>query len=1044
MRIPLLAIALAMALAMPAFAKRLLVETTTMSAMREAAAVYVQTVDLDGRGPEDVVKLEGLAPIGPLLRSDERVFISTGPEWHGADFDARTMWTQLTSIDARSRVHEGVTRFSPGWRTFAGCLLPRGADGQFSVVTLGATPEPEGSWAGAIGISAHHPDTGLAPVAQWDIDGMPEAAVPLDEHRAAVLVRETFGRGTSLYIVDIAVSQPMVLEFADENNHLTATPGGLAITDDGQHVLVLTSGYASNRASGDPVSWLHVLSTSDLSARAAPIEIPGTADTIASPLHVRGSSCWVATRTRASGFGYVTHIDLSAEPRIAAQYSLTEVTRSLHIAPAPSGDSVVVAADNRLHLFPGTFVRQYESPITALRWLPDGLYIGEAGRLHTVDPQTLQPINTIQLQSGWITDIAPALPALRVPSSAFRVASSSITLHGESVGHEIKALPIASPAPWTITYDRAAMPWLVIHPVEGSGPAVAYLGVDPSRYTPGAIAMGELTLAATGQPAQQIHVRVLPEQRNEIRRILWATGPPPNERGGPRGGNPTPDASLSSLTALLAGYPHVFSHRQATIPFLDDLAPYTVVILTAEAAAQGVLTRQDLLDFVAGGGALLFIGEYIENQQSRELGNWLAPLSIEIDTSTQVNGSFPAPSADGLLAHWGEGRINNGCAISVTHAGGVSVPTAPDAPTVAFYATHYGMGRVAVLAASTPLEADALASTEARLFAADVFRWLADAGRGADTQDMDGDGLPDYVEDANGNGTADPRETDFLNPDSDSDGIPDGLEDANLNGHVDAGETDPLDPDTDGDGVFDGADALPLPAAGTPYVAGVAPNQGPAEGGNRVAITGRDFQASSVVWFGDRLAPDVDVVSSNEMFAVVPPADTPEGAAVPVRVANATGPLEGVLPEAYTYTPRSSVRLVLQALQAISAQYDIYEGRVSLSLDSPKGVDVSHISIVLDKPDIDGFEWGKPTLQPSSERRRLITRTVRNDGLMVTVLEGRRTGSLRGPLVVIPWHYTPEAEAKSTWPITTQRPRAITPNNQPLDVTVKETAIRLR
>lgn len=74
--------------------------------------------------------------------------------------------------------------------------------------------------------------------------------------------------------------------------------------------------------------------------------------------------------------------------------------------------------------------------------------------------------------------------------------------------------------------------------------------------------------------------------------------------------------------------------------------------------------------------------------------------------------------------------------------------------------------------------------------------------------DSDGDGLPDYLEDINGNGIVDPGETDPRNPDTDNDGIPDGIEDFNRNGRLDIGETDPLNPDTDGDGLLDGLEDL--------------------------------------------------------------------------------------------------------------------------------------------------------------------------------------------------------------------------------------------
>ena len=71
--------------------------------------------------------------------------------------------------------------------------------------------------------------------------------------------------------------------------------------------------------------------------------------------------------------------------------------------------------------------------------------------------------------------------------------------------------------------------------------------------------------------------------------------------------------------------------------------------------------------------------------------------------------------------------------------------------------------------------------------------------------DFDGDGLPNRVEDLNGNGTweSGTRETDWQSRDTDGDGLDDGDEDANRNGVVDPGETDPRTADTDGDGLTD-------------------------------------------------------------------------------------------------------------------------------------------------------------------------------------------------------------------------------------------------
>jgi hypothetical protein len=77
-----------------------------------------------------------------------------------------------------------------------------------------------------------------------------------------------------------------------------------------------------------------------------------------------------------------------------------------------------------------------------------------------------------------------------------------------------------------------------------------------------------------------------------------------------------------------------------------------------------------------------------------------------------------------------------------------------------------------------------------------------------DDADTDGDGLPDALEDANGDGAQGPGETDAAASDSDGDGLDDGVEDANLDGVQSEGETDPLSADTDSDGLSDWIEVL--------------------------------------------------------------------------------------------------------------------------------------------------------------------------------------------------------------------------------------------
>ena len=81
--------------------------------------------------------------------------------------------------------------------------------------------------------------------------------------------------------------------------------------------------------------------------------------------------------------------------------------------------------------------------------------------------------------------------------------------------------------------------------------------------------------------------------------------------------------------------------------------------------------------------------------------------------------------------------------------------------------------------------------------------------------DSDQDGLPDAVEDKNGNGVLDEgtTETDANNPDTDGDGLLDGDEDRDGDGVLDPGETDPHQGDTDGDGLPDAQENTALACA---------------------------------------------------------------------------------------------------------------------------------------------------------------------------------------------------------------------------------------
>jgi hypothetical protein len=427
------------------------------------------------------------------------------------------------------------------------------------------------------------------------------------------------------------------------------------------------------------------------------------------------------------------------------------------------------------------------------------------------------------------------------------------------------------------------------------------------------------------------------------------------------------------LAELLAGSPHHFAHQEVSGPFSEPLDPYTVVVLDAAAAAQGAVTRQAMLDYVIQGGALLFLGGWSEHGHDRSLGAWLSPLGIHVDTAIRVDGCYAALGEDAITQYWRDFTVERGCAIGTEADGGA-----------AFLARAYGWGRLALLAGPTPLESKALAGEAEQRFASELFEWLARAG--VEIRDSDGDGLPDNIEDANGNGVLDSGETDPLNPDTDGDGLPDGMEDTNRNGIPDDGETDPRNPDSNFDGVFDGADPSACPAYGTPIITGVTP-QTRAEGGEQVLVTGNHFSPECGFWFGDRQAPWARIVNEGQAWVTTPDFGTDEGAEVPVRVLCGST-REGTLPGGYQYAPRTRVRVRLLPVGTPASGPAEASGELALNLDIPEGVTLGRVVVLVKAEPAAGFVWDAPRLGAAAEQsKHVVAEHLIPEGTVVALLD---------------------------------------------------------
>lgn len=1098
--------------AFPVSAQRAIVVTRTLSAARVTAGVYVELVDFGAEmalpGP---IRLAGVSPISPSViapapENAARVFVSTG-EAVAAGGDGESASTYVSSARPVRFAREAAFEGEAGWREFVACGLTDPATGTPALLLAGSRRNEDGAWEGRArlwrGVHAEEPDS----AARWTFPGSPVAAVAMPgAAHALLLCRGAYDQSVHVQVVHPfhpAAGSPeeeaASIPIQETVSQFRSDPAGIAVTGDGQYVLVLTTGYSLERPSGETRAWLHSFDARSLSPSCAPLEVPGGVEGPDCALHVAGdASCWIATRPRGTEFAYVTRVRVTPLELVKeSQTPLIGVMNALRVAPAPDGRAIAVAVDDRVEVWcdedHGEATYAARGPVTALKWTAEGLFAGEAGRVCLLDEYTLEPKAAVSLQSGWVHDILPlgesmwpaddpdsdgldgraeaalgtspllpdtdgdgildSLDPAPLDGSPRLEAPRSIVFDGGAAGEELKGIAIRAEHgkyyAWTARYDRERMPWLVSYPASGTLPGVVYMGIHPVHYAPGTEVSGDVEVrledprtnrSGSGSPAT-IRVSVTPPKDVLVRRILWLR----------EGGEAAPSSRgesgarhLGELMKVLAGPPDYFAHRELKGPFQESLQPYAVVVVEARAAARGALTRSALLDYVVQGGGLLLLGECLPGDASPALAQWLVPAGIEIDLATRTHGAFASESSAGPIDLHRSLTVHDGCALYATEPLVARVPVDTPAEASAFAAKRYGRGRVAVLAASTPLEDGAVGLAANRPFAESLFRWLAGATERDVYQDMDSDGLPDYIEDANGNGVTDPGETDYLNPDTDGDGLWDGIEDANLNGRVDDNESSPLNADSDGDGVFDGADPSPLPPTGAPRVERVSPAECPAEGGALVLVSGRNFAPDAVVRFGDAVSPSVRVLRTTDLIAEVPAFANGRGGEVTVAVFNPSADIAGVLPGGFHFSPLSRVHLRLDS-SAVRREADMLEGEISLVLDAPEQTQVTHVIATLSAAPQERVHWGEirtPTPEPAG-RQAVLGKTTSDGQLLVVVVNPKRNAALRGPIATIPWSVNAAEAGADRIRVTIEQPYASVQNGERLDVTTSDATLPL-
>lgn len=953
-----------------AIAQRVAVITNSLSATRQAAALYAHDITWDPAGARvsPPIRLPGVALSAPLMPhpSEPLAVVSTRyvPTF-GAFTDFSACFIPLLETSSLRHVPEALLRGNAMEILHAACIVvPPGGSPLVAVLASGIGKDE---------VRLYRPGAGRAPTAAFALPAPPLLAFALPQGRLAVLCATPDGTAV-LYVLDAASGKVLI---ASQELPLPAQipqeQPPAAVATDGETAIIALSGHSFESPSGTPETRLLMLDTATLEVRHW-LQAPGLV--ASGGLTLRDGVFWLATHTPSDRFAHVGSYRVTeGKLRREEQYSFAEAADPPVVSLAPGAAAVAVAVGRNLELWrdgrPGSPPRVMQDTVRALHWAQDALLVAEGSRVHrlTLDGE---PTGMAQLQSGVVVDLLvlpDARPGAQRPAPTIELPHIRL-FSGAAIGRELQAVLVSGSngaSDWRVVTE-ALPPWLLVQPPSGTLlPDFLYLSTNPVRYGDPTVARSgivpvEAIAPSGGIPIARdelvVHVR---PTATELQRILWVWETPLDksvrDASDPRGFRP--------LAEALASPPHLFVQEETTVPVIAPLRRYAVVILTARAAAAGAVTRQMALDFVVNGGALLLLGEHLP-EAARSLTQWLSPLGITIDAERPVSGTFAQHGGSPLSRHWEDFAVSGGALLRTQRTQDVTVPgPEPDKGDAVLFAREYGHGRVAVLAAPTPLETTAMSRTANRRFVDDLFRWLARAG--STINDLDQDGLPDHVEDANGNGLRDPGETDMLLPDTDGDGIPDGMEDANWNGRQDIGETSPLLPDSDNDGILDGADRSPVPPPGAPILVAVEPSAGPAEGGSRVALSGENLSSGVQVWFGDRVARMLPEVLGRGTTVLVETPASPGFApgSVDVRVVNTDEDLETRLDGAFTYEPRTTVTMRAAVMDRVRAASGMYSGIATVDVTFPPTARVALIELTLQPEPGGSILWRRATATPS-------------------------------------------------------------------------------
>ena len=912
------------------------VVTQTQSVTHQPGSLYLNVVGSTDETPSITVPLSGTGLRVPLHYQSGSSKIQVQTQWqigtHSMGVAAQLSAFSLSpfssiSIPLMKRPEDIVYS-----------IIPDEIENPFwELVTVGVSESG--------GYIAFHRDSVVEKI---PLAGEPVQVIPLhNTQKLVVLIRRPDSGEYALQLCELDQRKAVLpsIDLPVDKKGLGFHPVTLSTDAANGHVYILTAGHNFDET-GDIPSQMIVFDIQGNRWLPGSIRLQGRAEFHEHPL-VGGedSECYVLLRDPAREFGYVYRVSVLNETlQKTFSLSFSGVQNPMRAVFDSRDERLTLGVNNRVL----TYIKgelqgkalEFKAPISALAQSGSYLAVGEGGRLHIAAGLERSLIQHVQFQHGRVVDMIPISikpeavisrenvmphfpPRIRLPYKQFGKHRSTLWAGRGLANYKVAEIAASLSGNMESTYheDSNGDQWLTLeYQYPESAERVPVLG--------GAVKIERTIKLPDGQAIQNYSTVYLdaPDffERDSVPRILWVnSGGIPKSMG--------QKDSFSKIRQLLSQPPLSISHSTTSDNEWMDWAAYDVVIVPITSVSLGVLSRQHLMEYIVNGGVVVWLGEALPEEEFQNVARWLEPLGMHILpfnakplelSGRRLRTGFSAPQGH---------RVPEGSLVRTNVQNNLLVSSLGNAETGLMAYRDYGLGRFLYLSSAAWLSDAMVADAAGVRFVQYLFEWLVDAGR--DAVDMDGDGLSDAAEDINGNGRVDPGETDFYRYDTDNDGVGDGLEDINMNGRTEAGETNPLYADTNQNGIWDGSDVSPLPKSGSPYIQSVNPATAPVEGGDSIIIEGRNLASGMNVYFGTALSPEVTLLNSENMIAIVPAGNRGlVNKPMDVRVGNSSYEVEGILEDAFTFSPPSKVELSMSNLAFAVKQYGIYTGRTAIHL----------------------------------------------------------------------------------------------------------------